>query len=643
MDKGGERIKGTGWLYAKPVPIIATYEWGGTHTVEFTNRRNPPRGIDRDLIEYSNGYWCFKEGVEARTVEYDVFSQTCEVSLDDSDHTGDANYKKETDADYTTRIRSAVKAVNESIHAVLYKEDGTRTNSRVALVVYSSKETENQYNHFDSATMIPLGEYTPNENGEYIHLQQNSGDSNDVISVVAKTKNGGNITGNTSSAKVAGGTYTQAGIKQGGDILTSNPNKTYTSNNKTMTYVPVMILVTDGEPTYYNDEPNVSDNQRHGEGNYNDQTYDEHTIETAAFYKAKVSDSYKTECQIYTIGYGLSGNDRATDMLNPGSSTRSSVLYSGKQYKDIKFDVTENSKTYHCVYDYANGASVTGNAETEAIIAAMKDVVEHIQNYVANERRVSSLGNVKSAELTDLDRNQNIIIDLTDAAGHETLNTYTYEELRTLGAITGDTVDFTNSLFNGAKYIMIDYKSTANAGAKSTRFIKSSKTFKTIDMDPITIELTDEQIEEIEKSLAGEDTEKEEEKKQETENNNIEKNKEVENTEKENVVEEDKEKEDNKEKESNKEKEDNVVEEEKESNSDKEETEKEKVEEKEETKKEDNKEKENKEKEESKEEKASETEKTEKTSTKSSTNEQEKTEKVEQETIKTEVTEENNN
>ena len=640
MDKDGKLIDGTGvWVYNKPYPISYIHrEWGGNQTtIFFTDENNPPRGIDSSLIEYIDGKWHFKKDTTARTVTETWNGYN--IRIDRNDHSNDTENYRYIEPKYNTRINSAVDAVNESIDAVLYKTDENgnrvRTNSRVSLVVYSSAEDESGYNDFNAATMLPLGEYNPNESGEYIHLTQNDGDSDDVISVVAKTKNNGNITNNTSSAIVAGGTYTQAGIKQGGDILVSNPDKTYESNRKTLNYIPVMILVTDGEPTYYNDEPNVSGNERHGEGNYNDQTYDEHTIETAAFYKEKVTRSYDTECQVYTIGYGLLNNQRAKDMLNPGDSSRNSVLYTNKKYQDIVFDYKENNEEpYHCAYDYATRASTTGTANTADIVAAMKDVVEHIQNYEPYKtEKVSNLGSVKTAELTNLDIKEKITIELIDSAGNKDKKAYTYSELQEKGAITGNVVDFTNSMFKDAKYITVDYRSTESIASKTTKVIKSKQKIELANMEPIIVKLTDEEIRELEESASTETTET---NKQDSTEKTVENKKETEGA----VAAQEENKEVETEKKVSEEKNNSSVEE---TETIVEKEEKEDKEEKEESKEE-------------KKEKIENNEKTEENSTKASSNEQEnsetetKTEKetkietnIETETVKTEVTEENNN
>jgi len=335
-------------------------------------------------------------------------------------------------------------------------------------------------------------------------------------------------------------------------------------------------------------------------------------------------------------------------MLNPGDSSRNSVLYTNKKYQDIVFDYKENNneEPYHCAYDYATRASTTGAANTADIVAAMRDVVEHIQNYEPYKtEKVSNLGSVKTAELTNLDTKEKITIELIDAAGNKDKKSYTYSELQEKGAITGNVVDFTNSMFKDAKYITVDYRSTESIASKTTKVIKSKQKIELANMDPIIVKLTDEEIRELEESALTETTET---NKQDSTEKTVENKKETEEA----VAAQ----EENKEVETEK-----KVSEEK-NNSSVEETEtiveKEDKEEKEEKEKEDNKEKEdkeNKDKEESKEEKIEKTEKAEKTeenSTKASSNEQENSEtetkteketKIETETVKTEVTEENNN
>lgn len=146
--------------------------------------------------------------------------------------------------------KTMVDSVNSAISTIMQENP----DSRVGVVAYSSKENSSYSNNSNAITLLPLGKYTPKSDGKYLTIKddtytitwrdewgipQSATYDKDIIST--------NVNEVASiSLNVYGGTYTQAGIKAGADILTSASTK-YTTKvngkNKEVTRTPVIILL----------------------------------------------------------------------------------------------------------------------------------------------------------------------------------------------------------------------------------------------------------------------------------------------------------------------------------------------------------------------------------------------------------------
>ena len=137
-----------------------------------------------------------------------------------------------------SRAKAMVNAVNSSIKTIMSKNK----ESRVGVVGFSG----------DASTIIPLGNYA--QNIDYLTREYSAGGLMYSSSQTIKSN-----VGNKLSRQVTGGTNTQSGIKLGAEMLTSNQNTTTATvilkdgTTKTITRTPLLILVTDGKPTYYYD------------------------------------------------------------------------------------------------------------------------------------------------------------------------------------------------------------------------------------------------------------------------------------------------------------------------------------------------------------------------------------------------------
>ena len=226
--------------------------------------------------------------------------------------------------------KTMVDSVNSAISTIMQENP----DSRVGVVAYSSKENSSYSNNSNAITLLPLGKYTPKSDGKYLIIKddtytitwrdewgipQSATYDKDIIST--------NVNEVASiSLNVYGGTYTQAGIKAGADILTSASTKYTTKVNgkdKEVTRTPVIILLSDGDPTYYNKNYQSLTGDRSGTGNSTSENDAYYTIRTADYYKKQVTSHYygttETKSKFYTIGLDMSGTLSKT-ILDPSST-----------------------------------------------------------------------------------------------------------------------------------------------------------------------------------------------------------------------------------------------------------------------------------------------------------------------------------
>lgn len=262
--------------------------------------------------------------------------------------------------------KTMVDSVNSAISTIMQENP----DSRVGVVAYSSKENSNYSNNSNAITLLPLGKYTPKSDGKYLTIKddtytitwrdewgipQSATYDKDIIST--------NVNEVASiSLNVYGGTYTQTGIKAGADILTSASTKYTTKVNgkdKEVTCTPVIILLSDGDPTYYNKNYQSLTGDRSGTGNSTSENDAYYTIRTADYYKKQVTSHYYgttgTKSKFYTIGLNMSGTlsktilDPSADNLNEcnkngGNSRNRNVM--GKLYDKIISDGSVDKYSY---------------------------------------------------------------------------------------------------------------------------------------------------------------------------------------------------------------------------------------------------------------------------------------------------------
>lgn len=218
-----------------------------------------------------------------------------------------------------TRREAVVNAVNSAMEKIM-KDN---TENRAGVVLYSS----------GGSTLLELDHYTAESNNQYLNYRNNKirtaynlrGTKSEVI-----PQTYGEVNGFTQSH----GTYTQYGIALGAKLLQENPDTTYTTTlnqgteyekQVTVTRQPVIILLSDGDPTHCTSNyTDVLSGPHYGNGIYPSITNNKgiqgyYTILSANYYKRMVGIHYNIPASFYTIGMGI--NKTSYEDLSAKSST----------------------------------------------------------------------------------------------------------------------------------------------------------------------------------------------------------------------------------------------------------------------------------------------------------------------------------
>mgnify|MGYP001094923139 CR=1 FL=1 len=350
--------------------------------------------------------------------------------------------------------KKMVNAVNSAITTIM-KEN---PDSRIGVVAYSSKE-DSQYSNTENAiTLLELGKYTPKTAGKYLTIQENVyydyywKEYYDTISTNVNEKN-------KTTINVYGGTFTQAGIKAGASILT-NATTTYTTTvngkEKTITRTPVMILLSDGDPTYYKTDFKGLTGSRQGSGSDTTENEAYYTIRTADYYKQQITSHYYgttgTMSKFYTIGLNMSGtlsetilnptkanlekcNKEGTEIISHWWGTTTERNVKGKLYDKIKNDGDAGQ------YSYAD-KSYPGSMSSEDLQSIFNTIIN--DNSTSTETRDITLeeSNARRVNLEGIDTSKEFKLTIEST-------TYNFETAQLNGYVKGnDTegyyVDLTN-------------------------------------------------------------------------------------------------------------------------------------------------------------------------------------------------------
>ena len=281
------------------------------------------------------------------------------------------------------RASSMVTAANAAIATLMSANE----QNRVAVVAFSSDGYGDGTSGDAAASVLSsLAHYSGEAATNHLQWVNDEGDVSSNGSYIAGrdtttiTTNDNSSSGTQTKTVNAfrnghdGGTNIQAGIVAGANLLTNVANTTYTDpdTNETVTRIPFLIVISDGQPTYvYDDEawydPTTSgDNAANqigpGSGAYEGNGFV--TALTAAYYKGKITEHYygnratnEQRCFVYTMGVevdSLSGDDLALAQITLDPATYTTGTYAtgnsyfryGNTWDDDSRNSTNGWKTY---------------------------------------------------------------------------------------------------------------------------------------------------------------------------------------------------------------------------------------------------------------------------------------------------------
>ena len=335
--------------------------------------------------------------------------------------------------------KTMVDSVNTAISTIMNENP----ESRIGVVAYSSTYNSSLANANNATTLLPLGKYTPKTTGKYLTLQEGvlrgNNETYDTITTNVNEKK-------NQTLNVYGGTYTQAGIKEGAGILTSANTKFTTTVNgkqKEITRTPVMILLSDGDPTYYNESYTTLSGKKYGNGSETTENEAYYTIRTANYYKQQITSHYYgttgTKSKFYTIGLNMSGTLSET-ILNPTSENVNKCNNEGTEggyftWRNVK------GKLYDKII--ADGSAGKYSYADQSYVGSMTTSdLQSIFNTIINDNSTSTETRDITVEESDARR---VNLEGIDTSKEFTLtigsHSYNFAQAQTAGYVKGNNTD----------------------------------------------------------------------------------------------------------------------------------------------------------------------------------------------------------
>ena len=337
-----------------------------------------------------------------------------------------------------SRAKAMVNAVNSSIRTIMSKN----VESRIGVVGFSG----------DSSTIIQLGKYA--QNTDYLKYTSETkenqgghrgpggpgwpGGQKEITQKIAS------YVTSDSERTVTGGTNTQSGIKAGAEMLINATGKEYTTKlngqDIKVTRTPVLILVTDGEPTYYYANKTATSNRIGDGGAYinADENYYYWTIRTAKYYKDQITKTYYSNTEdtskVFTIGIGMSGY-KATALLNPNeTNVKKCDTNGGNRYNRNQagrlYDLLNQYGTPYA-YDYADGTK-SGSLDEKDIEDFLIKSINQSQETSEVRKITTEESNSRIIKLNNLDDTKQFELTI----GEEKYNSI--DEAKNAGYLKGD-------------------------------------------------------------------------------------------------------------------------------------------------------------------------------------------------------------
>lgn len=307
-------------------------------------------------------------------------------------------------------IEAMIDATNDAIRKLLDLND----NNRVGVVLYGGSQervlkdnaTPDRYGNYDrddyetkytydaSVTLLmPLDRYTGVAiDGKETFVQFTNGTvrtartgSNNNRTYI---KNSSNQEVNTSKS-AGGATYIQGGLYEAWKQFKAkgDANDTVVTDGfqKGTSYMPVLVLMSDGAPTLATNQYNNVLNPERGTGGASSATEANAFLAqlTASWVKENMTKAYNKASLVYTLGLNVGGNSIASSVLNPFASTENISKY-WETYEDaqensnvtITNNLTVKKDSADAVKNYVNAYYPASDAD--GLIKAFGNIVDQI-------------------------------------------------------------------------------------------------------------------------------------------------------------------------------------------------------------------------------------------------------------------------
>ena len=277
-----------------------------------------------------------------------------------------------------------VNAANKAIGDLL----ALNQHNRVGVVLYSGSNSFGNSDRNTATVLMPLGRYTTTSytgngaNRVPQYIRSNNSEEVSVASGVTPRTNLG------SAKDTIGGTYTQNGIYKAMNQLVNADEKVIADGSLQAgtTRLPIMVLMTDGEPSaatknYTNIETSNVGNGETGTAIANDMAF--LTQLTMAYAKREIDTAYDTESLVYTLGYSVDNNDYARSVLDPAAYTtnRINTLWN-------TFNNTAAGGTFQIQARQGQGTTVTKHTDAAGKYAKeLKDYRYYTDEYFPASRQ----------------------------------------------------------------------------------------------------------------------------------------------------------------------------------------------------------------------------------------------------------------
>ncbi|MBR5523951.1 MAG: VWA domain-containing protein, partial [Clostridia bacterium] len=270
----------------------------------------------------------------------------------------------------TSAVDELADAANEAITELL----ALNKNNRVAVVVYAGNVNKNftAPAQGNVQVLLPLDSYTTTTTGEYLAAVS----SDRALEVVSGVKNSAGTAVSANRFETATGTFMQDGIYEGMRLLLGADTVVQEGVQAGTNRLPIMVLMSDGEPTLANSDYNGND-ARTDLGTSELYTYDGTTGDhsfcdtiafltslTAAYAKKAVAAHYGTEALMYTLAYGQTVLNRpeAMSVLNPANASEVQNTLWNSFLNGESVRVFRTGSRYN--YQYVTTANSTKAGET---------------------------------------------------------------------------------------------------------------------------------------------------------------------------------------------------------------------------------------------------------------------------------------